>query len=295
MAARSGRKTVTIVGLGLIGGSLAFAWKDAGFFDQVFALTRKEETLSKAVASGAIDRGFTAPGPWLSETDALVLATPVGSLLYLLDACLPYLSPGCAITDVGSVKQTIVRGAERRTQGVHYFLGGHPMAGSEKSGFDSARSDLFHRATYVLTPTSRTRDEDLEFWSAAAEAVKARVLIMDAEEHDRTVAWTSHLPLLVACSLSQASIRGNRNNPNFKPLIAGGFRDTTRVASGEPQMGADMCSFNRHAILEALQGFRASLDELEHLLAASGEDREPLRAALETIKHDRDQLVEGGF
>ncbi|MHB9145834.1 MAG: prephenate dehydrogenase [Symbiobacteriia bacterium] len=284
-------KTVVIVGLGLIGGSLALAWRQAGMFDRILALTLSQSDLSQARQAGAIDGGETAAGPWLAQAEALVLATPAGAILPMLDRCLPYLSPGCRITDVGSVKQAIVTGVARRGEGRLHFLGGHPMTGSEQSGFQAARSDLFRQATYVLTPTEQTDPSDLEYWQTAIAALGANIRLLNAQEHDETVAWTSHLPFLVACALARSV--AVKDHPQITALVAGGWRDTTRVASGEPSMGSDMCSLNQEAILPALQGFRASLAELESMLRQCPGEQDSLRSELTRIKVFRDRLVGG--
>lgn len=167
------------------------------------------------------------------------------------------------------------------------------MTGSEQSGFAAARDGLFRNATYIFTPTKETRADDVDYWRHAAEVIGANVVIMDPQVHDRIVAWTSQLPFIVASALTRSVLHSEIDNSMLRPLIAGGFRDTTRVASGEPRMSADMCSFNHKELLESLRQFRSALSKLETLLQQCEANNEPLFEELKRIKNGRDRLLEG--
>jgi prephenate dehydrogenase len=215
-----------------------------------------------------------------------VLAAPVATLASLLGEVWRLAPADLVLTDVGSTKAGIVSVAETlgRSRSLS-FVGGHPMAGSEKSGYQVARADLFRGTLVILTPTDSTEPEALKRVTGFWEALGARVTMLDPLTHDRAVATISHLPHLVAEALVDAALRMDRQ---FLDLAGAGFRDSTRIAAGNPQVWREIFQDNRQALTEALGAFRRALDDLERLIA--GGDPQALERELERIKHVREQL-----
>lgn len=252
---------VAIIGVGLIGGSLALALREHGFTGVIAGVARRA-TLDKALAAGVINEGFEEPEAAVRRADVVYLAAPISVILDLLPRVRDAVADHALVTDAGSTKAQIADKASGLFFEGPVFIGGHPMAGSEKRGLDHATPDLFRGATYVLTPTRR---QDVETPAARAflpwlERFGARVTVMDAELHDEVVAWTSHLPQLVATGL--AATVAEHVSPDNLPLAAGGLRDTTRLADSPYSIWRDICLTNSINILEALD---AMLQKLEYL------------------------------
>jgi len=277
---------LAVVGLGLLGGSVAKAARARGLARQIVAVGRNLATLEPARRDGAVDEVTTDLGRGLAGADFCVLATPVATLEALLPAVWQAAADGAILTDVGSTKARIVAGAERlaRLRPLR-FIGSHPMAGSERSGYGVARADLFEGARVILTPSERSDAAALERVGAFWQAVGARVVQLDPVGHDRAVAAVSHLPHLVADALVDAVVR---MEPGFLDLAARGFKDTTRIAAGSPTVWREIFLDNRQALGEALAAFRKSLDHLEGIVAAG--DGEALEQELERIKQVRERL-----
>jgi prephenate dehydrogenase len=279
-------RRLTLLGLGLLGGSVAKGARATGLAREIVAVGRRRERMAAALTDGVVDAITTDLAEGLAGADFCVLATPVATLASLLGEVWRVAPIELVLTDVGSTKAAIVRSAEAlgRSRSLS-FVGSHPMAGSEKSGYQAARADLFGGALVILTPTESTPPEALkrvtEFW----EALGARVTALDPLTHDRAVAAISHLPHLVADALVDAVLR---MDSHFLDVAGAGFRDTTRIAAGSPQVWREVFQDNRQALGEALAAFRRALDDLERLIAA-GEPR-ALERELERIQHAREQL-----
>ena len=272
-----------IVGLGLMGGSLALALRRAGWASRITAVARRPETLAAAYAAGAIDDGATdLASAGLGEADAIVLATPVRTLLRQLPEVGRLARPGAVILDLGSTKAAVCAAMERLPEGVHP-IGGHPMCGKETGGFAAAEADLFEGTTFVLCPLPRTPAAALATATSLAEAVGARVQLLDPAEHDRAVAAISHLPYLAAAGLVDAVAAGD--DPLALSLAASGFRDTTRVAASDVDMMLDILLTNRAAVLEWLSAYTGQLAALEALLRDG--DEAGLRAHLSHAQQTR--------
>lgn len=275
---------VTIIGVGLIGGSLGLALKNHGFGGVITGVGRRE-TMEKARAAGAIDDACQELEPAVRQADLVYLATPISAILDLLPRVRQAAPPHALVTDAGSTKAQIADRGAALFSGNPLFIGGHPLAGSEKRGVANASADLFRGACYVLTPARR---EHLDAPVARAfrkwlDCFGARVVVMDAELHDEVVAWTSHLPQLVATALASTVLEKVAED-NLQ-LAAGGLRDTTRLAESPYSVWRDICLTNTENIEEALN---ALLQKLEHL-------RENLRSRalqqeFEAGKHLRDKL-----
>ncbi len=279
-------RKAAILGVGMLGGSLGLALRRRGLAGEVAGLVRREETASEAVAAGVVESASTGVEAVVRGADLVVLCTPVAQMKALAASLDGILASGAIVTDVGSAKHAVVEAVEApvRAAGGH-FLGSHPMAGSEKTGVRAAREDLFEGAVTVLTPTPRTDPRALVEVRGMWEAVGCRTLSMAAERHDVWVSRTSHLPHLVAAALAHWILEPGHPREQLE-LCATGFRDTTRVAAGSPEMWRDIAMANRAAILEALDGFLDALGSVRHALQAG--DAQALEDFLRRAKDRRD-------
>lgn len=292
--------TLCIVGLGLMGGSLALALKqraadpgdvdagDDGFFRlaRVTAVARRPATLQAALAAGAIAAGTTDLAEGVRDADVVILAAPVRTILGLLPEVGRHARPGALILDMGSSKQEICRAMAELPAGVQP-VGGHPMCGKEKAGFEAADADLYRNRAFVLCPLERTSPDALARATALAAAVGARPLQLDPARHDRAVAAISHLPYAVAASLVTAV--DAHGDDTAWILASSGFRDTSRLAASDVDMMLDTLLTNRADVLEWLDHFAAELSSLRETL--SDGDEPALRARLERARARRAGLV----
>lgn len=273
--------TVVIAGVGLIGGSVGLGLRQRFLARHIVGLDPDGTALDAARGLGVIDEARLEAGPWLEGADLVVLATPVRTLERLARALEPHVGPRTVVTDVGSVKAPLVRALEERLR----FVGGHPMAGSERGGVLHADAGLLENAVWVLTPTPRTDPSALALVAAIVDGLGARPIEVDPDLHDRLVATVSHLPYLAALALTHAV--GQADERDLLALLAaGGFRDLTRVASGSPRMSRDMVVANRDAVRAALRSFANQLERMAGLL----DDPEALLDAAEEAKRLRDAL-----
>lgn len=248
---------VSIIGLGLIGGSLALALRRTGAALRIEGCGRRPEALAYALKRGIADAVTHDPAEAARGASIVVVCTPVGTIPDMLQLIRPALSPDAIVTDAGSSKRGIVSRAETVFADARgpWFVGSHPMAGAEDSGVEAAREDLFENAFCVLTPGASAPAAAVDRVGAMWEAAGAKILRMSAEEHDSLVAAASHLPHLVAAALTKSVAEFSLNSAGVLPLLAGGFRDTTRIASGSPEVWRDICLSNGSAISEALDLF----------------------------------------
>jgi len=278
---------LVVVGVGLLGGSVALAARASGVAREIVGVGRDRQRLEGPLRAGLVDRIATDVAAGVDGADCVVLAATVlvnERLLESIWACVP---AGALLTDVGSTKRRIVTAAERLAAGRPLaFLGSHPMAGSEKSGWQVARADLFRGATVIVTPTDATEPRAIKGVSALWEALGARVSALDPETHDRTVAAISHLPHVAAWALVDAV---GRFEPGALAFAARGFKDTTRIAASDPSMWRDVLLDNAPAVRASLGAFRAALDELERLLAAG--DAAGIERLLARLKTTREGLA----
>jgi prephenate dehydrogenase len=276
-----------LVGLGLLGGSVAKAARTLGLADEIVAVGRDRERLEPARLDGVVDRVTTDLREGVAGADFCLLATPVATLVALLPEVWRALPSDAVLTDVGSTKTAIVRAAERlEGERPLAFVGSHPMAGSEQAGYRVSRPDLFRGATVIITPTERTDSHAVkrvgEFW----EALGGRLVTLDPVTHDRATAAISHLPHLVADALVDAVVR---MDPRFFEVAGRGFKDTTRIAASDPRVWREIFQENRAGLTEALAAFRGALEELERLVA-SGDDA-AIEAALDRIRRVREGVA----
>jgi prephenate dehydrogenase len=279
-------RELAIVGVGLLGGSVAKAARLGGLARRIVGVGRDPERLRPAVEDGTLDTAVTDLDAGVREADVILLAAPVLAIEGLLERVWGAAANGALITDVGSTKRNIVRTAERlAVTRPLAFVGSHPLAGSEQAGYRVARADLFRGATVVVTPTEKTELAALKTTTGLWEALGARVTSLDPETHDRTVAAISHLPHLIACALVDGA---GRVEPGALELAARGFRDTTRIAGGDPDMWTEIFLANRDALTAGIEAFRQALGDLQRVIETGRADA--LRAELARIKAIREQL-----
>jgi len=280
---------LALIGVGLIGGSLARALRDAGHVREVIGYGRGLANLQRAVELGVADRVETSLPAVVRDADMVVLATPVGSMAGILGAITPYLARDAVVTDVGSVKGAIVEAA-RAVLGekLSSFVPGHPIAGTERTGVEASFSSLFVGRRVVLTPLPETRAEAVARVRAMWQAAGAEVVSMSVEHHDAVLAATSHLPHLLAYALVDMLARLDDSREIFA-YAAGGFRDFTRIASSDPVMWRDISLANRTAIVKMLKKYRTELNGL--IAAVDAGDAVMLQTLFERAKAARDALV----
>ncbi|MGH7600315.1 MAG: prephenate dehydrogenase, partial [bacterium] len=254
-------RRIAVVGLGLIGGSLVKSLRRAVPDCKLVGVDFHEVLVQ---AQDDLDAAFLPVnlGQALSEVDLIFLATPVGVILRLLPEVSRVMRPGAIVTDVGSTKGWIVKQAAHHFNGDRYFIGGHPMAGSEKGGWENADAHLFENAAYVLTPASNPPAYSLESLANLLQALGARIIILDPEEHDRLVAEVSHLPQLLAIALTNFIARDGIEFESHLQLAAGGFRDMTRIAASRFSIWQDILNSNRANVRQSLQEFIAVLQQM---------------------------------
>jgi len=275
-------KQITIIGVGLIGGSIGLAVKKRHLAVRIIGVTAHRSTLKKALKRQAIDSGTLDVRKSVLDTDMVILATPVDKILSTLEIIKPYLKKGCIVIDVASVKGVIVRAAERITGRNAYFVGAHPMAGLEQRGIDKADCDLFKNVPCILTPTSRTNTKALRaifnFW----KAMDSKVYILSPSEHDRHVSNISHLPHIVASTLSLSA------RPSSLKFASGGFKDTTRIASSDLELWIPILMSNRKNIILDLEDYLNGLKDIRNSIAHG--DKVKLKKLLWRAKRKRDML-----
>jgi arogenate dehydrogenase (NADP+) len=246
---------IGIVGLGLIGASLAGDLRQLGH--QVYGVSRQQTTCDLAVAKGLVDRATTNLD-FLTTCEIIIICTPIDKILVTIELLTPHLSPTTIITDAGSVKESIVAPA---TQIWPNFVGGHPMAGKAESGIAAAELGMFRDKPYVVTPIAETNPIAVDTIKNLVKSLDCRLFEASPADHDRAVAWISHLPVMISSSLIHA---GLVNCPPellqlAQGLASSGFRDTSRVGGGNPELGQMMAEYNRIALLESLRAYQQDL------------------------------------
>jgi len=279
---------LTVAGVGLVGGSLALAVREAGLAGEVVGFGRSAGNLDVARDRGLVDRVTRDPADAVRGADVVVLATPVGAFAALAEAFRPHARPGTILTDVGSVKTEVVVALESRWRGIGPVVGGHPIAGSEASGAGAARADLFRERRCILTPTASTDAAALARVRALWEAVGASVEEMPPAAHDELLARVSHLPHVLAYALVHAVADVRVGGRQILDYAGSGFRDTTRIAASPAEVWRDIALANADALRAALAEFRLSLDRLERLIAAG--DRVGLETMLASARSARERV-----
>jgi len=280
-------KKITIVGLGLIGSSLAWALKKTGQVGEVFGVDINEETVEYAARRGIIDSGSKELGDAVKHSEVVVVATYVSTIPAIARTVSSLASERTIVTDVGSVKGGIVKEVEDFFPPHIYFVGGHPIAGTERSGVEAADSGLFRGKRCILTPTPKTNPEALAKVKNLWESVGSRVFSMDVETHDRVFAFVSHLPHVVAYALLN-SIASQGESENMLEFAGGGLRDYTRIGASSPCMWGEIFLSNKENVLTAIGEFKKALGVIERMV--EGEDLNSLTEGLRIAAEVRDHI-----
>jgi prephenate dehydrogenase len=269
---------IALLGVGLIGASVARAAKKKGLCGEVVGYGRSRGNLMRAKEKGILDAFEETAAAACEGADLIVLSAPVGAFYGLVESAAASFRTGAVVTDTGSVKGELVYEMERLMPAGVSFIGGHPIAGSDRSGIDASSDDLFVSAKCIVTPTERSDKSALEKVMALWRAFGPEVVTMDPHRHDRIYASVSHLPHLIAYTLVNTAAE---LEPSSLAFSGRGFLDTTRIAASSHELWRDICLMNRENMLEAIRLFRRNLDELSGYLAASDADsldREFLKA-----------------
>jgi prephenate dehydrogenase len=274
---------LSILGVGLLGGSIGLAVRDRLTNCQIIGYGHRLATLDRAQQMGAIDRGTTELGSAVTAADLVILCTPVGLFEEVLTGISPFLKPGVIVPDVGSTKASVVAQAHEILPKTAHFVASHPMAGSEKRGVEFARADLYQNALCIMTPTADTDEAALGAVEAFWRLLGMRTCRMSPADHDRTLAEVSHLPHAVAAALVAMQ------TPDAVRMAGKGFLDTTRIAGGDGGLWRDIFVDNAGNVRAALANLRATLDEFEGLLdPARSED---LRKWLDQVAARREAML----
>ncbi len=279
---------IAILGLGLMGASLAMGLKKRAFVGRILGYARREETRDQALESGMVDEVFSDPAAAVRGADISVVCVPIWTIAKLAGEIIPALKPGAVVTDVGSTKSKLLKTMSPLFKdSAGYFIGSHPIAGSEKTGLEAGNPDLYEGRLTVVCPSEDTPKEAqqavIDLWKKAG----SEVVEMSPEEHDAMLASTSHLPHMIAAALARSVANGD---PAAKADFCGtGFKDTTRVASGSADMWIDIIDTNRGALETELDRFH---EELQGLIAIlRGGNGDDIRKWLEDAAADRNQIL----
>ena len=253
---------IGILGLGLIGGSLGLDLLERGH--HVIGVSRQETTCFQAIALGSVSEASTDMSQ-LRAAEVVFICTPLGLIVPKFAELISHLDDATVITDVGSVKTPIVEALSPLWKN---FIGGHPMAGSTNNGIEAAQRNLFANRPYVLTPTTATPEKAIRTVSEIVLSLGANIYHCQPEQHDRAVSWISHLPVMVSSSLIATAMSESEQDvlELAQKLASTGFRDTSRVGGGNPELGVMMAKYNRQALLNSLQQYRQNLDQLIDLI-----------------------------
>jgi prephenate dehydrogenase len=260
-------RKVVLAGVGLICGSLALDMRQRKLVGEIVGYGRGEGNLRLAKRKGMIDSYFLREEQIPGDVDFLMMGTPVQTIVPLTAAFLPYLRPGCVVSDVGSVKAQIVQDMERLLPKEIAFVAGHPIAGGEQWGAGAAKAGLFVRHRCILTPTKNTDAVALKKVATLWKKVGARIEIMDPQTHDRVLGLISHLPHVLVYALVNALDRTHVDGVDLKTYCAGGFKDFTRIASSRPELWRDICLMNRRALGKSLADYIGTLEQLKKWIA----------------------------
>lgn len=279
---------ITIVGVGLLGGSLAASLKRTDCAREITGIDGPQ-VLEKGLEMGLLDKASQSYEEGVRDADMIILATPISSILSIIPQIAPHLKPGALVTDVGSTKVDIVKMAQAYLPEAICFIGGHPMTGSERGGIASADAFLFENAVYVLTPMQESPSPHFITLCEIVKKIGGRVLILDAVSHDQMVAAVSHLPYLLSVSLANLAADLREKYPDLLQLAAGGFRDMTRVASGSTKMWTDICQTNKSQILPLIDQVIQNLQIFKNLIS-----EDAILSKLERAREMRNTIPSGG-
>ena len=280
---------LAVIGVGLIGGSFARALREAGTVGAIVGIDTDRDNLSQALSLGIVDEIAADAAEGVRDVQAVFISVPVCSIPAVVRQIAPFLPAGCIVSDGGSVKAAIVRECETLMPAGRFFVGGHPIAGTEHSGAAAAFATLFTGKRCILTPTPATDAGAYDTMARLWQSAGANVCPMEPGHHDRIFAEISHLPHVVAYALVHAVGTADVEGENVLSYSAGGFRDFTRIASSDPVMWRDIALMNRGALLASIDGFSASLAELRRRI--DGSDAAALAEFFTIAKQFRDGIL----
>jgi prephenate dehydrogenase len=280
---------LAVIGVGLIGGSLARALREKGEVGEIVGIGRGVANLQRAVDLGVIDRYEQNLLAGVADADMVFIATPVCTIADIVAQITPALAVGAVVTDGGSVKEEITRRCDALISGRAHFVGGHPIAGTENSGVDASFSTLYKGKLCIITPTAATDSRALEKVARMWQVAGSEVVMMAPDKHDKVVAAISHLPHMVAYSLVIAVGDYDGCNENILKYSAGGFRDFTRIASSDPVMWRDIALQNRTALLEMMDFYAVIHARLRTLIETS--DADGLEKFFESSRNHRESIL----
>ena len=278
---------IALIGVGLLGGSLGLAIRKRGLARRVEGYVRRQPSIAECESANVVDAATRDLGQAVENADLVIFCTPISQMRELMQAMLPKIKRGAVITDVGSVKGVVVQDLEPLAASVGAcFIGSHPMAGGEKMGVSAAREDLFQSTVCVLTPTAKSPAKAVQSLETFWAALGARLLTLTPDMHDEFVSRSSHLPHVVAAELANYVL--SPAYPKEQALLcASGFRDTTRIASGSPEMWRDIALANRKYLARVLGVFIEDLQEFQ--IQLENGDAKAIEEFFEVAKHRRDQ------
>lgn len=276
---------ITVIGTGLIGGSLGLAIKKNKIARKVIGYGRNYNKLKLAKIAGAVDLITTDLKEAVKDSDIIILCLPIRLILKFSKKISGLVKKGCIITDAGSTKSEIVKSSTKIFKNA-YFVGSHPLAGSHNSGIKFAKQDLFEDSTSVITPIKNTDKTAVKKIKFIWERIGAKVILMTPEEHDRLVSLTSHLPHLVAVSLTNTVL--DKNIKKIKQMIASGFKDTTRISASSSILWSDICFTNKTNIIKGIEKFKNQLTEIERAL--KNNNFKKLKSLLKKAKLKREKI-----
>jgi len=284
-------KQITILGIGLIGASLALSCRQRKLVDTIVGFGRNAANLKKAQELNIIDSGSTDLKTAVTGSDLIVLCTPVGVLAERVREMIPFLQDGCIITDAGSVKGPLVEEIDALVPKTIHYVGAHPIAGGERSGLEAAREDLLTGAKCIITPTADTQAEALERVTGFWAEVGMQTLTMDAHEHDTVFGALSHLPHVVAYALMNtvANVK-TASHGDILSMSGGGLKDITRIASSDPVMWRDICMKNKIPVVTLINQFQSALENIKTLIEQDQADA--LQETFADANLHRGKLVE---
>jgi prephenate dehydrogenase len=285
-------RKIAIIGLGLIGGSIGLALKQGGLKDvEIHGVARSRDTARKAQKLGAIDSEAMTPADAAKDARLVIVASPILTFPGIFDEIAPALEDGAVVTDAASTKGMVARWAKEKLPAHAHFVGGHPMAGKEHQGIEHAEATLFNDKPWVICPSVDAPEHAVNTVVGLAQVCGANPIFMDADEHDAYVAAVSHLPLALSAALFSVT-HGSQAWPELASLASSGFRDTTRLASGSPEMAHDIIQTNREHILHWLDRMQGELTRFREVIA--GGDSKKIAETFTRAQLERDNYLVNG-
>ncbi len=258
-------KTASVIGLGLIGGSLAKALRRVGSVNIVIGVDPDRQSLETALSEGVLDRASTSIDENIYDSDIVFICTPIDKIVDSIQKVIKAVKPGCIITDTGSIKGTLVRRIEK-IDGQLNFIGGHPMCGSEKYGYEASKIHLFENAYYILTPCDKTTDEIIKIMEKIIIEIGGIPVIIDNRKHDIITGTISHVPHIISAALVNLVEELDCKEGYMQKLVAGGFKDITRISSSKPEMWQTIVLNNKEHIKQILDLFLERVRQFNYLL-----------------------------